>query len=212
MTLLGQSLVTQALLAAAETGVNRVLRLDGVALQRLARLAGKVLEVDCQGPVLRLFILPAGDGLHLAAQHEAEVDCTLRAPINRLLQLAVAQDKTSVLHSPEVEMDGDSGVLLELADILQSLELDWEYEVSRWLGPLPAHLLGTRLRGTARWTGDSLESLRLSLADYLAEESRALVGQHEAEARFAELDQMKITLDRLDARIARLAQKTKPEA
>ncbi|MCY1266139.1 SCP-2 sterol transfer family protein [compost metagenome] len=205
------TLLAQALLAAAETAVDRVLRLDGVALQRLARLSGKVLEVDCQAPVLRLFILPAGDGLHFAAQHEAEVDCTLRAPAGRLLQLAVARDKTSVLHSPEVEMDGDSGVLLELADILQSLELDWEYEVSRWLGPLPAQFLGSQLRGSARWAGDSLESLRLSLADYLAEESRALVGRHEAEARFAELDQMKIALDRLDARIARLAQKTKPD-
>ncbi|MFG9884342.1 SCP2 domain-containing protein, partial [Pseudomonas aeruginosa] len=54
--------------------------------------------------------------------------------------------------------------------------------------------------------------LRLNLADYLAEESRTLVGQHEAEARFAELDQLKLALDRLDARVGRLSQKTKPDA
>lgn len=206
------ALLTQALLASAEAGVNRVLRLDGVALQRLARLAGRVLEVDCQAPPLRLFILPDADGLHLAAHHEAAVDCTLRAPAGRLLQLALAADKTSVLHSPEVEMGGDSALLLELAEILQSLELDWEYEVQRWLGPLPAHLLGSRLRGGARWAGDSLESLRLSLADYLAEESRTLVGRNEAEARFAELDQLKVALDRLDARLTRLSKKLKPDA
>ncbi|MHB9796672.1 ubiquinone biosynthesis accessory factor UbiJ [Pseudomonas sp. MT3] len=206
------TLLTQAMLASAEATLNRVLRLDGVALQRLGRLAGEVLEVDCQAPALRLFILPDADGLHLAAHFEAEVDCTLRAPAGSLLQLALARDKTRVLHSPEVEMGGDSAMLLELADILQSLELDWEYEVSRWLGPVPAHLLGARLRGGMAWAGGSLESLRLSLADYLAEESRSLVGQHEAEARFEELDQLKIALDRLDARITRLTQKTKPDA
>jgi len=206
------ALLTQALLASAEAGVNRVLRLDGVALQRLSRLAGRVLEVDCQAPLLRLFILPGGDGLHFAARHEAEVDCTLRAPAGRLLQLVLAADKTRVLHSPEVEMGGDSALLLELADILQSLELDWEYEVQQWLGPLATQLLGSRLREGARWAGDSLESLRLSLADYLAEETRTLVGRNEAEARFAELDQLKIALDRLDARLARLSKKPNPDA
>ncbi|MDF3864250.1 SCP2 sterol-binding domain-containing protein [Pseudomonas denitrificans (nom. rej.)] len=206
------TLLLQAALASAEATVNRVLRLDGVALRRLGRLAGKVLEVDCQAPALRLFILPDADGLHLAAHHEAPADCTLVAPAGSLLQLALAKDKTRVLHSPEVTMGGDSAMLLELADILQSLELDWEYEVSRWLGPVPAHLLGVRLRGGMAWAGDSLESLRLSLADYLAEESRSLVGQHEAEARFAELDQLKMSLDRLDARINRLTQKIKPDA
>lgn len=206
------SLLLQAALASAEATVNRVLRLDGVALRRLGRLAGKVLEVDCQAPALKLFILPNADGLHLAAHHEAPADCTLVAPAGSLLQLALAKDKTRVLHSPDVTMGGDSAMLLELADILQSLELDWEYEVSRWLGPVPTQLLGARLRGGVAWAGDSLESLRLSLADYLAEESRTLVGQHEAEARFAELDQLKISLDRLDARITRLTQKIKPDA
>ncbi|KPE36297.1 ubiquinone biosynthesis accessory factor UbiJ [Pseudomonas aeruginosa] len=206
------SLLIQAVLAAAETGINRVLRLDGTALPRLRRLSAKVIEVDCLSPPLRVFILPAGDGLHFAAQHEAEVDCTLRAPAGNLLHLALARDKTRVLHSPEVSMDGDSAALLELAGILQSLELDWEYELSRWLGPLATQVLGSGLRDASRWSAQSLHSLRLNLADYLAEESRTLVGQHEAEARFAELDQLKPALDRLDARVGRLSQKTKPDA
>ena len=129
-----------------------------------------------------------------------------------LQHLALARDKTRILHSPEVSMDGDSAALLELAGILQSLELDWEYELSRWLGPLATQVLGSSLRDASRWSAQSLHSLRLNLADYLAEESRTLVGQHEAEARFAELDQLKLALDRLDARVGRLSQKTKPDA
>ena len=144
------SLLIQAVLAAAETGINRVLRLDGTALPRLRRLSDKVIEVDCLSPPLRIFILPAGDGLHFAAQHEAEVDCTLRAPAGNLLHLALARDKTRVLHSPEVSMDGDSAALLELAGILQSLELDWEYELSRWLGPLATQVLGSGQREASR--------------------------------------------------------------
>lgn len=205
-------MLLSGLLAAVELGLNRVLSLDATALPRLARLQGRVIAVDCQAPALSLFLLADGEGLRLAAHWEGAVDCRLRAPAASLLRLAVSQDKSGVLHSPEVELDGDSAVLLELAGILQDLELDWEYELSRWLGPVASQVLGSHLRSRVNWTGQTLDSLRLNLADYLSEESRSLVGQREADARFAELDSLKLALDRLDARIERLAQRHKPKA
>ncbi|WP_043311118.1 SCP2 domain-containing protein [Pseudomonas sp. ML96] len=192
------------LLAGVELGLNRVLQMDSTALPRLARLEGKVIEVDCLSPALKLFILPSDEGLQLASQW-GEADCTLSAPASSLLRLALAKDKTAILHRPEVTLSGDSAVLLELAGILQDLELDWEYEISRWLGPVGSHLLAGHLRSRVSWAGDSLDSLRQTLADYLAEESRSLVGEREAQARFDELDDLKLSLDRLDARIDRLA-------
>ncbi|MBF7729904.1 ubiquinone biosynthesis accessory factor UbiJ [Pseudomonas sp. N040] len=200
-------MLIQALLAAAEQGLAQVLSLDSSALERLAGLQGKVIEIDCQNPPARLFLLPDSTGLRLAAQWQAPADCSLRAPAARLLQLVVSKDKSAVLHAADVDLDGDSAVLLELAGILQDLELDWEYQLSRWLGPVASQVLGSTLRSTAQWSGNSLERLRHNLADYLGEESRALVGQREAAARFNELDQLKLSLDRLDARIERLARK-----
>ena len=61
------------------------------------------------------------------------------------------------------------------------------------------------------WLRDSAGSLRQDLADYLSEESRTLVGQAEAQARFDELDDMKLALDRLEARIERLALNLNPD-
>jgi len=205
-------MLTQALLAAVERGLNRVLALDSTALPRLARLNGRVIAVECQAPAVQLFILADGQGLRLASQWAGAVDCTLRAPAGALLRLALAKDKQAVLHEPEVDLDGDSGALMELAGVLQDLDLDWEYELSRWLGPVPTALLAGHLRSRAGWTRENLHSLQLSLADYLSEESRTLVGRREADARFAELDDLKLSLDRLDARIERLAQRHKPIA
>jgi ubiquinone biosynthesis protein UbiJ len=199
------------LLAGVELGLNRVLQMDSTALPRLARLEGTVIEVDCQSPALKLFILPGEDGLQLASQW-GNADCTLSAPASSLLRLALAKDKTAILHRPEVSLSGDSAVLLELAGILQDLELDWEYELSRWLGPIGSTLLASHLRSRVNWAGDSLDSLRQTLADYLAEESRSLVGEREAQARFTELDDLKLALDRLDARLERLARRMKPDA
>jgi ubiquinone biosynthesis protein UbiJ len=184
--------------------------MDSTALPRLDRLSGKVIAVDCRNPSLQLFILPSDDGLLLAAHWEAGADCTLRAPASSLLRLAMSKDKTAVLHSPEVELEGDSAVLLELVGILLDLELDWEYELSRWLGPVASPILGGHLRSSARWSRDSISNLTQNLADYLSEESRTLVGEREAQARFAELDQIKLDLERLEARFERLALSLKP--
>lgn len=203
-------MLMQALLAAVEQGLHHALKLDSTALAQLARMQGKVIAIDSLAPSLSLYLLPGSDGLRLASSWNAPADCTLKAPAPRLLQLALAADKTGVLHAADVDLSGDSGVILELADILQNLELDWEYQLSRWLGPVGSQLLGSNLRTTAQWTGSSLQRLRYTLADYLSEESHALVGRREAEARFNELDQLKLSLDRLEARIERLADKAPP--
>ncbi|MBJ9974927.1 SCP2 sterol-binding domain-containing protein [Pseudomonas sp. S75] len=193
------------LLASVEHGLNRVLRLDSTALPRLGALEGKVIAIDCRQPALQLFILPDDEGLMLAAHWEGEVHCTLRAPAASLVQLALARDKTAVLHSPQVQLHGDSAVLLDLVGVLQDLELDWEYELSRWLGPVPTALLAGHLRQRTQWTRQGLTRFGQNLSEYLAEEARTLVGQREAEAAFSELDALKIDIERLEARIRRLS-------
>lgn len=198
------------LLASVEHGLNRVLRLDSTALARLAHLTGKVIAVDCRSPALQLFILPSDEGLLLATQWAAEADCTLRAPAASLLHLALSRNKTAILHSPEVALEGDSSVLMDLAAVLQDLELDWEYELSRWIGPVATQLIGGHLRSRSRWYQQGFASLNQNLAEYLSEESRTLVGQREAQARFRELDKAKIDLERLEARFERLSRSLEP--
>lgn len=179
------------LLASVEHGLNRVLRLDSTALPRLAALEGKVIEIDCRQPALQVFILPDEEGLMLAAHWQGEVDCRLRAPAGSLAQLALVKDKTAVLHSPQVE--------------LQDLELDWEHELQRWLGPVATAMLAGHIRLRARWTRQGLARFSQNLSEYLAEESRTLVGKREAEAAFSELDALKLDTERLEARLKRLS-------
>lgn len=200
-----------ALLAGAERGINRALRLDPTALPRLARLGGRIIEIDCSAPAWRVFVLADGECLRLSADWGSEADCRLRAPASSLIRLATSRNKTAILHGPDVEIDGDSSALMSLAEVLQDLELDWEYELSRLLGPVATHVLGSGMRSQAEWMRQSAGSLRQDLADYLNEESRTLVGSAEAETRFAELDRLKLDLDRLEARVERLAHSLKPD-
>jgi ubiquinone biosynthesis protein UbiJ len=66
-------------------------------------------------------------------------------------------------------------VLLDLAAVLQDLELDWEYELRAGSARSPRNCsAGTCAAAHAGPAG--LASLSQNLAEYLAEESRTLVG------------------------------------
>lgn len=203
-------MLISGLLASAEHGINRLLQMDSTALPRLDRLSGKVIAVQCTSPAFDLHILPSDEGLMLAAEWAADADCTLRAPTSTLLRLALSKDKSAVLHSPQVDLEGDSAALMALAAVLQDLELDWEYELSRWLGPVPTALIGGHLRSRANWYQQGFASLNQNLAEYLSEEARTLVGEREAQARFEQIDRLKLDLDRLEARFERLSRSLKP--
>lgn len=194
---------------AIEKGLNQLISLDTVALQRLAALEGAVLQINCRTPNFSLFLHPNKEGLHLSLEPSRIIDCTLTASTIQLLGLVLSSDKARILHSQGVDLSGNSGLLLELSTILDSLELDWEYELSRWIGPLGAGTLGSQVRAGIDWGNASAAQIRHTLADFLSEESATLIGIREAEVRFAELDALKLSLDRLEARIQQLAQGSK---
>lgn len=199
---------SQALLASLELSINQLLRLDPVAQQQLAQLAGQVLEVEISTPLqLHCYLVLHSDGLQLANQWLGAVDCRLRAPLAQLALLATARDKTPLLHHPKLDLSGNTGLLMQLAEILQQLDLDWEYLLQQLLGPVPSALLSSSIKRQWRWLQHSQHSLGQSAMDYATEEARFLVGTAEAEVRFNEIDQLTQSLDRLSARVAQLTAK-----
>ncbi len=204
-------MLRQLLLASADSGINALLRLDPASRQRMQQLAGQVLAVQASGPDFSLFLVFHHDGLQLAPQWDAPADCCLTATTGELWQLLTARDKAAALYQPGVSIEGNNALLVELSSILQDMDLDWEFQVQQWLGPVAAGLLGSHVRLYNRWATDGLGSLQLRLQDWLAEEARMLVGNNEAESRFTELDQLKLQLDRLEARTELIRRQLEPD-
>lgn len=204
-------MLTDLLLAGADSGINALLRLDPVSLQRLRRLAGQVLAVHAREPELSLYLVLQPDGLRLARQWQAPAECTLSATASELWQLLTSDNKAAALYQPGVAIHGNNALLVELADIMQSMEIDWEFQLQQWIGPVATSLISSHLRQRGRWTTASLASLQQRTQDWLAEETRLLVGNQEAESRFAQLDQLKLQLDRLEARAALIRRQLEPD-
>lgn len=199
------ALAWQSALALTEACLNRALRLDATGLTRLAALAGKVIEVQGRQPALRLYVLPGSSGLALRSRPQGDVSCRLSGPSEALAGLIMARDKKVRLQDPSFTIEGEGDLLPALFDILDALQPDWGYALSRRFGPVAGGLLAEALRRQGEWRNSSRQSLQQDVADYLSEESRALVGRAEGAVRFAEIDELAKRLERLQERLKPLA-------
>ena len=198
-------MLSGALLRAAERSIAAALARDTVTARRISALAGKRILISSRQPDWQLWLTPASDTINLSTSSDAPADVELHAPASLLTRLLVSSDRKAVLQEPEVELLGDSQVLIALQNALTDLQLDGEAELARWLGPVAGHAIGSALRRSHQWGRDSRASLRQTLAEYLTEESRQLVGQAEARARAEQLHDLRLQLDRLEARVALLS-------
>lgn len=198
-------MLSGALLRAAERSIAAALARDTVTARRISALAGKRILISSRQPDWQLWLMPAHGTINLTTTSDAPADVELHAPASLLARLLVSSDRKAVLQDPDVELLGDSQVLIALQNALADLQLDGEAELARWLGPVAGHAIGSALRRSHQWGRDSRASLRQTLAEYLTEESRQLVGQAEARARAEQLHDLRLQLDRLEARVALLS-------
>ena len=198
-------MLSGALLRAAERSIAAALARDSVTARRISALAGKRILISSRQPDWQLWLMPAHGTINLSTSSDAPADVELHAPASLLARLLVSSDRKAVLQDPDVELLGDSQVLIALQNALADLQLDGEAELARWLGPVAGHAIGSALRRSHQWGRNSRASLRQTLAEYLTEESRQLVGQAEARARAEQLHDLRLQLDRLEARVALLS-------
>ena len=194
------------LLAGVERSLALAIQQDPLTAQRLAALQGRVLLIHRREPALSIYLLPGSDGLRLTADYEGDVDCSLSAPASLLARLALSSERQQLLQVPELELSGDTQVLVQLQNIFADLQIDGEAALARRLGPVAAHAIGRLARGGHNWLGTSRDSLQQSVAEYLTEEGQQLVGCAEADAAAAQIHELRLQLDRLDARVQRLLQ------
>ena len=116
--------------------LNHVLMLEKEAQDRLARKKGSVLHIRWGLFALDLLITPAG--LLDKASPDAKPDLLISVAVDSpasLLQAVMSG------RPPPVKIDGDVQLAAELGWLAENLRWDFEEDLSRLLGDVPAHAL-----------------------------------------------------------------------
>lgn len=192
--------------------INGYLRLDPEVQQRLSRLHGKVICFEISGFGLNLYFVPAADRLQLYGSLEGEPDCIIRGSPVALASLGFSDEKSDQLFGGRVEIEGDAGLAHRFGQILAAMDIDWEEQLSRLVGDIPAHQTGRLVRGVSDWIGRSRRSLEMDVGEYLQEEARLLPRPGEIAEFIAAVDDLRDDVDRLEARFNRVSGKLEQDS
>ena len=189
------------LTATLEKLLNRGLPRSVRARQLCADLSGRSLAVVIRD-IARLRLISTGLTLRVDVDGR-EADATLTG--GPLGLLALAGGSARMLQRGEVMIDGDAEVAEKFRELLERLRPDVEEELSLLLGDVPAHQLARLGSAAARWTVKAADTTLENLGEYFAHERGDLVSANEGEQFLRGVDAVREEVDRLQARLERLA-------
>jgi ubiquinone biosynthesis protein UbiJ len=216
---------TPAWLAAVEALLNRGVDASPQATHLARRLDGTSLLLNIEGMASirtsvvrgRLSLIGAGSSLDSAAGEPA--DATIAGSPPALLRLAgggrADMPRTDSAHPARgagAVVSGDAEIANSYRELLALARPDFEEELSRLIGDVPARALSQFALKTLEWARRARRTAGENIAEYLQEESRDLVNKPELEEFLHGVDTLRETADRVDARIARLEQRLKGSA
>ncbi|MDH3311286.1 MAG: SCP2 sterol-binding domain-containing protein [Gammaproteobacteria bacterium] len=192
-------------IAFLESTVNRLLRLDSASRARVAELKSKVIRLQTIGDhPFTIIVLPDESGLQLRDRPEREPDVTLTGDIPVIFRFALRRFFPDIVTSGEVQISGDIDLGQRFQRLLEEADFDWEEQVARVLGDVPAHQLGNVWRDLGGWSRQTLNTLKQDFAEYLQEESRLLPVRARAETFRQSVEILQCDLENLEKRLARL--------
>ncbi|MCK5639732.1 MAG: SCP2 sterol-binding domain-containing protein, partial [Gammaproteobacteria bacterium] len=169
---------------------------------------GKVISVELRGLELTLYMLPDAEGIQLMSHFDNTADTTLSGAPFALLRMANSKPGEG-LFTGDVEIHGDVELGQHFQRILNGLDIDWEEHLSHLSGDIIAHQAGTLARNLKAWGTQAADNLSLDITEYLQQETHTLPTATEVEGFLTEIDELRMSADRLQARVHRLLQQVK---
>lgn len=209
------TLTPTLLLAGIERSLNALLARDLAAPERLARLAGCRVLLRLERPSLALLLSFHSQGVDLLRQGEPDesaADTVVELDSETLGELFGGESLERLMFRSKLAVRGRVHLLEEVRELFFDLDIDWEAELARWLGDMPAHTLAEGVRRLARWGLRTQGEMRADIAEYVFEEARLLPGKSQFDVLRDHLTELGITADRLEARLHRLRRQLENEA
>ena len=189
--------------ASVEPVINAAIGLDAEAGRRVQAHGDAVLELRVPGLGFSLFLVPDGNRLRVAGEHEGEPAARIAGPPASLARLGTTGG-TRVLFGGSIHVDGDVQVAKAYKRLFDTLEPDWEEALARISGDVPAHEAGRAVRAFVDGVRRAVDGRRQDLRAWLIDEIEALPAPAEVDEWLAGVDRLRADADRLAARVARL--------
>lgn len=167
----------------------------------LQPFAGKSVQFKIASLSTSLVILEDG-GLAIAGETNTP-DATVTMSLSLALRLMAKDEAAKRL----ISIEGDTHLAAELAKVFTNMRWDYEDDLSKLVGDIPANKLGILSRNTAKSVKETSINLVEMLSEYWQEEKPMIAKKRHVEAFITQVDTLRADVDRLDKKLAKLSLK-----
>ncbi len=182
----------------AALGLNHLLEQQGWARERLARHAGSRIELRSP-PFPPLGLLVTESGLVAPAEQPGD----LKVSINPLALPLLAARSSKTLEY--IATEGPQALADTVKALLMELQWDFEEDLSRVIGDVPAHGLAQAGRRIHASQKEALGRLARNFGEYWTEEQPLLARRGDVEEFARRLQELQAGLARAEARLSKKA-------
>lgn len=190
-------------LAPFESVLNRNIAASASARALCARLNAKVLAVHLEGTPFDVYVHSLGERVELSTAQPAEPSARLRGSPLAFMRMVGPQPENA-LRTGSVHIEGDAEVAQAFSELFAHARPDLEEELSRVIGDVAAHQVGTAARSAVSFARRAGQTFIQNVSEYLQEEGRDVPSRVEGEEFLADVDKLRDAVDRIEARIARI--------
>lgn len=183
--------------------INRLILLDDDVKAQVTNLNSKVIVIDVQG-IDKFCISFIDDKINLSTIIPSKPNAIVRGTPLSLCRLIMTDQPSSLLIQKTVSIDGEIELLQRLKQMMHTLDIDWEEYLSRWIGDIPAHAIGSAAENVKSWGTESASNLRANFTEYLQEELQYFPASEQLNDFTADVDGLRDDVERLQARFERL--------
>lgn len=187
-----------------QIAINRYLDYDPEVPKLLKGMHGKVVELNFTLFDVSLFVIMTRDGLDICDEFSGEADTKISGSPLALLMMNLQDSSVSSLFAGDVVIEGDTELGNQFQQFLDNIEVDWEEPLSEMTGDVVANQVGNFVRNLSGWIQGTTQTNTLNTAEYFREEQYMLPSKFEVERFKKDIDALRLSTDRLEAKVQRL--------
>ncbi|MFZ9642273.1 MAG: ubiquinone biosynthesis accessory factor UbiJ [Candidatus Methylopumilus sp.] len=182
--------------------LNHLVTQNSWARAELLPFSGKTVALNMPPVRASLTILEDGG---LAMTGEAlQADASIQLSPSLALRL-LANDVAAM---SQVQIEGETELAKTLAKVLQNIQWDYEEDLSKLIGDIPANKLSTFAKNTAQQAKQQTVNLLEMATEYWQEEHALIAKKRHVEAFVQQVDTLRDDVARAEKRLAQLLAKS----
>ncbi|MFA7523334.1 MAG: SCP2 sterol-binding domain-containing protein [Halothiobacillaceae bacterium] len=201
-------MLLSALRITAESALNRLIRRDPTARERLASQAGLIFDLQLEHPPLRLTVTPTTDGLMWRAANDLPADAVIHSSGPGLLAILQRQHDRGhdmdALFAGDLVIEGDEAAATRFLRTLRGLDVDWADWLAEYIGVSAAGVIEQAARQVRDNAAEWHETRRIEQHDYLVHEARLVADAFDLPDFLDTVDETRAAVERLEQRLTDL--------